>query len=63
MNPKNTPNQFRSVKELAAQYKIDPRTLKKEVGKIKGIAKIPNRRFFSIVELKIIYNHLGNPFE
>lgn len=61
--PEKIPQRYLSHKELAAKYGIHRDTLKKEVKKIPGINLKKFQALYSPSQLKIIFKHLGNPYE
>lgn len=57
------PKKFISHKQLAAMYGIHPNTLKNELRLIKKLKKRKFAKVYSIKQLTVIFNHLGNPLE
>ncbi len=58
-----TPQKFISRKQLAAKYGVHPNTLNRELRMIKQLKLRKFQRVFNVMQLKIIFTHLGNPFE
>ncbi|MBL0200992.1 MAG: DUF4248 domain-containing protein [Chitinophagaceae bacterium] len=48
-------------KELAILYNIHPQTLTKWINNVPNLKLDPKQRIFTPKQLKIIYEHLGEP--
>jgi hypothetical protein len=61
MQEKQNSTGFVTLKELSAVFKLKEKQMKKELKLIKGLELEPYQRYFSPLQLEIIYKHLGNP--
>lgn len=61
--PLKQPVGFISHKELADAFGVHKETLKKELKMIRALRPRRFRRYYTPRELKIIFAHMGNPYE
>lgn len=55
-------NRFYSHKELSMKFQVSGKTLKKELKKISKL-KVERYHTYTLLQAKIIFKHLGDPYE